>query len=113
MYASRHGICHPTRGYTPIVASDPWEAVEKSRNFKGDIHLLLTYVQMPAMDGLTLAQHVLGGRPHIRVLLMSGRNVSSHLPLVKKPFQIDQLPPPAFCRVHKKGPYSAFCARYF
>src|SRR5262249_24598880 len=78
-------------GYTPIEASGPREALDKSRDFKGDIHLLLTDVQMPAMDGLTLAQHVLGERPHIRVLLMSGTNVPSYLPLVKKPYHIDQL----------------------
>src|SRR5262245_49037692 len=119
----RHATASVLRrgGYTPIVASGPREALEKSRDFKGDVHLLLTDVQMPAMDGLTLAQHVLGERPHMRVLLMSGTNVSSYLPLVKKPFHIDQLlgqvstvldgPPPVPADVSAKQDFSSASMR--
>ena len=74
-------------GYSPITATGPSEALKKSREFSGGIHLLLTDITMPEMDGLTLAEHIVAERAHIHVLLMSGLPVvSSRLPLVKKPF---------------------------
>jgi CheY-like chemotaxis protein len=79
-------------GYSVIAASNPLEALEKSRTFQGEIHLLLTDVTMPAMDGTVLAQQILAERAHIRVLLMSGNGkVESRLPLLKKPFHTAQL----------------------
>jgi DNA-binding NtrC family response regulator len=79
-------------GYSVIAASNPLEALEKSRAFQGEILLLLTDVTMPAMDGIVLAQQILAERAHIRVLLMSGNgNVESRLPLLKKPFHTAQL----------------------
>jgi two-component system, cell cycle sensor histidine kinase and response regulator CckA len=79
-------------GYTPIAALDPLEALTKSREFGGKIHLLLTDMMMPKMDGLMLAQKIFEERANIRILLMSGvTNISSRLPFLRKPFQIDQL----------------------
>jgi CheY-like chemotaxis protein len=79
-------------GYTTTSASGPIEALIKSREFKGEIHLLLTDVMMPGMNGLTLARLIIADRPLIRVLLSSGSsNLSSPLPLLRKPFSIDQL----------------------
>ena len=79
-------------GYSVIAAPGPLEALEKARAFQGEIHLLLTDVRMPAMDGTVLAQQILAERAHIRVLLMSGNgNVESRLPLLKKPFHTAQL----------------------
>ena len=80
----RHG------GYSVIAAPGPLEALEKARAFQGEIHLLLTDVRMPAMDGTVLAQQILAERAHIRVLLMSGGKVESRLPLLKKPFHTAQ-----------------------
>jgi CheY-like chemotaxis protein len=80
------------KDYSPITALGPLEALKKSREFKGDIHLLLTDVVMPGVDGCTLAQQILAERPQIRILLMSGYStVSSPLPLLKKPFRMLQL----------------------
>ena len=80
------------KDYSPIIALGPLEALKKSREFKGDIHLLLTDVVMPVMDGYKLAQQILAERPLIRILMMSGYNAeSSRLPLLKKPFRIEQL----------------------
>jgi DNA-binding NtrC family response regulator len=79
-------------GYSPIAASGALEALEKSRAFQGAIHLLLTDVMMPDLDGLALAQHILSERPETRVLLMSGHaNVRSRLPLWKKSLRMDHL----------------------
>jgi CheY-like chemotaxis protein len=55
----------------PIAALGPLEALKKSSNFSDEIHLLLTDLMMPEMDGLALAQHILAERPEIRVILMS------------------------------------------
>ena len=41
--------------YSLIAACSPLEALKKSGDFSGDIHLLLTDVVMPEMDGFTLA----------------------------------------------------------
>ena len=79
-------------GYSVFAASGPLEALEKSRAFQGEIHLLLTDVTMPDMNGIVLAQEILTQRQHIRVLLMSGKaKVESRLPLLKKPFRMAQL----------------------
>jgi CheY-like chemotaxis protein len=78
-------------GYSPIAATGPLEALKKSRDFGGEIHVLLTDLVMPVMDGVTLAQQIVSERPQIRVLLMSGTIVSSRLPLLKKPFRMHQL----------------------
>lgn len=79
-------------GYSPTSASGPIEALKKSRGFKGEIDLLLSDVMMPGMNGLTLARRIIAERPLIRVLLTSAStNVSSRMPLLKKPFSMDQL----------------------
>jgi DNA-binding NtrC family response regulator len=79
-------------GYSAIAASNPLEALEQSRAFPGEIHLLLTDVTMPEKSGMVLAHEILAERAHIRVLLMSGNGkVQSRLPLLKKPFRTGQL----------------------
>jgi DNA-binding NtrC family response regulator len=59
-------------GYNVIVAVDAHDGLEKSRQFKGTIHLLLSDVEMPNMTGIELATQIQIDRPEIRVLLMSG-----------------------------------------
>jgi DNA-binding NtrC family response regulator len=79
-------------GYSTIAVSGPLEALEQSRAFPGEIHLLLTDVTMPDMNGIVLAQEILTQRERIRVLLMSGNGeVASRVPLLKKPFRMAQL----------------------
>lgn len=79
-------------GYTPVLVSAPLDALEKSRDFKIEIRLLLADLMMPQMDGLTLAQQVLSARPGICVLLMSGKSgVFSPLPMIRKPFSTAHL----------------------
>jgi CheY-like chemotaxis protein len=79
-------------GYSPITASSPLEALEKSRDFKGDIHLILTDVVMPDMDGFTLARQILAERPQVRMLAMTAyATASAGLPLLRKPFSMHEL----------------------
>jgi|SRR5262244_802647 len=59
--------------YTVLSAEDGVDALEKSRNYPGEIQLLLSDIKMPRMDGLELSQHVMKQRPGIKVLLMSGK----------------------------------------
>ena len=48
------------------------EALQQSRDHKGEIHLLLSDFQMPGMSGVQLATEMTIGRPQLKVLLMSG-----------------------------------------
>ena len=59
-------------GYLVLIASNGEEALLASTRHQGDIHLLLTDVVMPRMGGRVLAKQLLGARPNIKVLYMSG-----------------------------------------
>ena len=61
------------QGYTLLCAENGAEALEISRNYPGEIQLLLSDVKMPKMDGLELSRHIVRERPGTKVLLMSGR----------------------------------------
>jgi CheY-like chemotaxis protein len=59
-------------GYRVLVASDGIEALTLSQRFPEAIHLLLTDVIMPGMDGRELAERMMVARPDTRILFMSG-----------------------------------------
>jgi CheY-like chemotaxis protein len=59
-------------GYTVLEASDPEEALRLSHNTQRQIHLLLTDVVMPGMDGHELARRLVSRWPDLKVLYMSG-----------------------------------------
>ncbi|MCC6524722.1 MAG: response regulator [Polyangiaceae bacterium] len=59
-------------GYTVLTASDGLEATQISARHPGDIHLLLTDVVMPGMNGGALAQELTKARPALAVVYMSG-----------------------------------------
>jgi YesN/AraC family two-component response regulator len=54
------------------VASNGEEATQVAKNFSGPIHLLLTDVVMPGMNGRALSDHLHPKRPEMKVLFMSG-----------------------------------------
>jgi CheY-like chemotaxis protein len=60
-------------GYSVLLAADGQEALELSRRYLGEIHLLLSDVTMPKMNGFALAESIRQERPGTRALLMSGR----------------------------------------
>lgn len=60
------------RGYQVLEARDGGEALELEALHDGPISLLLTDVMMPRMKGPELASRLLGLRPGIKVLYMSG-----------------------------------------
>jgi signal transduction histidine kinase/ActR/RegA family two-component response regulator len=59
-------------GVTVLDMPSPVDALAFSRKHTGTLHLLLTDVIMPGMDGLALAKQVQKERPDIKVLFMSG-----------------------------------------
>ena len=82
--------------YNILIASSGAEALQRSRDFAGEIHLLLTDFIMAGMNGVELASRITVQRPEIKVLLMSGYangalalNEGWHF--VTKPFNPSQL----------------------
>src|SRR5579872_2934608 len=89
-----------TQGYTVLDAADPVAALQISNSYRGPIHLLLTDVIMPGMNGRELAQQMCSTRPETRVLYMSGyaENAIGHngtldvgVTLLQKPFTLPTL----------------------
>jgi two-component system cell cycle sensor histidine kinase/response regulator CckA len=60
------------RTYNLLTANGGEQAFQQSRQYKDEIHLLLSDVQMPGITGVDLAIQVSLQRPQIKVLLMSG-----------------------------------------
>jgi CheY-like chemotaxis protein len=88
------------RGYRILEAGSGEEAVRLAADYPRTIHLLLTDVLMPRMDGPTLADLLRARRPGMKVLFMtgySGRSLSAdgELPsgteVLAKPFTFDDL----------------------
>jgi CheY-like chemotaxis protein len=59
-------------GYTVLEASNGLEAVDIATDYSGPIHLLLTDMVMPGMNGRAVAEKVGRLHPGIRVAYMSG-----------------------------------------
>jgi PAS domain S-box-containing protein len=85
------------QGYTVIEAGDGIEAMQQAQGHRGPIHLLLTDVIMPGMNGRELAGQLAPRRPEMRVLYMSGytENAIGHngmldegINLLQKPFTL-------------------------
>jgi PAS domain S-box-containing protein len=60
------------QGYTVVACSEGLEALTALRSSSGHVHLLLTDVVMPGMDGKELADRSLEIRPDLKVLFSSG-----------------------------------------
>src|ERR1041384_5193992 len=67
-------------GYAILVAADGSEALQLSRTNEGGIDLLLTDLEMPLIDGISLYRQISAERLNIKVLFMSGQ-ISSQLEL--------------------------------
>jgi PAS domain S-box-containing protein len=88
------------QGYTVLEAHSGAAALRSASYYSGPIHLLLTDVIMPGMNGRELAQQLSTVRPDTKVLYMSGytENVIGHngtldqgVNLLQKPFTLPAL----------------------
>jgi PAS domain S-box-containing protein len=90
-----------SRGYSVLAARHGKDALDLAARHDGPIHLLLTDLVMPEMDGHTLAIRLRALRPTLRVMFMSGytdpptdaesASTMSRESFVQKPFNAEEL----------------------
>ena len=87
-------------GYRVLEAATPGAAIALMEQHPERIDLLLSDVVMPEMNGPALAQRLVGMRPSMRVLFISGyadvlatqqADASSHINFLSKPFKGSEL----------------------
>jgi DNA-binding response OmpR family regulator len=88
------------QGYNLLEACDGADALVIAELHDGPIHILVTDVVMPRMHGPALVRGLLGFRPDVRVLFISGypepildgeEGFPSGSEYLQKPFQTDKL----------------------
>jgi CheY-like chemotaxis protein len=88
------------QGYNVLCANNGVEALEIAQSYDGEIHLLVTDVIMPQMNGHELAEQVFRTRPETKVLYVSGysnNEIGNHgeldprIDLLQKPFTPQKL----------------------
>jgi CheY-like chemotaxis protein len=60
------------QGYTVLTSQSPVEAIRIAGEHANEIHLLITDVVMPEMNGRDLANNLLANYPQLKCLFMSG-----------------------------------------
>ena len=87
-------------GYTVLAASSPEEAMRLVSEFAGEVHVLMTDVVMPGMNGRDLADRLLKDYPTMKCLFMSGYTaniitnqgvLSEGMNFIQKPFSMKEL----------------------
>jgi two-component system cell cycle sensor histidine kinase/response regulator CckA len=84
-------------GFHVIAAADGHEALILSRDYRERIDVLVTDVDMPKLDGISLAGQLKTERPDIQVVVMSGRLSGpvhvgdAEIPVLCKPFSSQTL----------------------
>jgi PAS domain S-box-containing protein len=87
-------------GYTVLVAHTSLHATQLAREHKSDLHLLITDVVMPEMNGRELVERIRSFMPGLKCLFMSGytADVITHkgvldegVNFIQKPFNIADL----------------------
>ena len=81
-------------GYRVLAAATPGDAVLLAERHGGPVHLLLTDVVMPVMNGKELHQRLRAGQPELKVLYMSGytADVIAHRGIVEDGVEFLQKP---------------------
>jgi CheY-like chemotaxis protein len=88
------------QGYTILKACTPRDAMEQAIKYNGIIHLLMTDVIMPEMNGRDLANKLLSLYPQMKCLFMSGYTadvISRHgvldegVSFLQKPFSLPNM----------------------
>ena len=83
------------RAYAVLDTGNPEEALRIAREYAGPIHVLLTDVVMPGIEGPELAKLMGPLRPQMRILFMSAFEVVHRLKpgaiFLSKPFTVPEL----------------------
>jgi CheY-like chemotaxis protein len=88
------------KGYRVLEAANAEEAIRLCEQYAEPIHLLLTDIVMPGMNGHVLSQHLTSLYPAMRILLISGGDadrgahsavINTPVAFLPKPFTIDEL----------------------
>jgi len=89
-----------TQGYTVLQAATPDEALHLIQDYTGKLHLLVTDMIMPGMNGRELAKNLVSSYPQLKVLYMSGYTPSviahhgildEQVCFIAKPFSIREI----------------------
>jgi CheY-like chemotaxis protein len=81
-------------GYTVLVAADGQSALELVRRRDGPIHVIITDVVLPRLNGPALVQELRGIRPSLKVMFISGyarQVIPFGEVLLSKPFELAEL----------------------
>jgi PAS domain S-box-containing protein len=88
------------QGYVVLAANTPAEALRLAKDHVGQIHLLLTDIVMPGMNGRELSERLLAIRPGLKCLFMSGYTANviarqgmleAGVHFIQKPFSMGEL----------------------
>ena len=103
-------------GYAVVTASDGRQALELAESHRNVIHLLLTDVIMPGMNGKEVASRLSEARPELPVLFMTGysdrrtqldKALTAGARLIHKPFTPDELLKAVRLTLQRKQAHSA------
>ena len=87
-------------GYKVLTAGTPNEAIQLFQTHEGRVHLLVTDVVMPEMNGRELAARLRSSKPQLKALFVSGYSASALAPrgvldegvhFLQKPFSLEDL----------------------
>jgi two-component system cell cycle sensor histidine kinase/response regulator CckA len=87
-------------GYLVLTAATPGEAIQLFDSHQGPVHLLVTDVVMPEMNGRELAARLRAEHPELKTLFVSGYSASALAPrgvldegvhFLQKPFSLEDL----------------------
>ncbi|MEQ1716552.1 MAG: response regulator [Hyphomicrobium sp.] len=89
-----------SEGHTVAVTQDGAEALEYFEANPGAVDIIVTDVDMPALDGVSLAEQAIAQNPRLSIVLMSGfseqldraaRLKARRLISITKPFTLEQI----------------------
>jgi len=88
----------PMFGYSVICAVDGMDGLNKFREHKDKIHIVLLDVVMPKLNGIELFKEIKQIKPNAKMLFMSGYNdildrniLQDKMRYISKPFEIKTL----------------------
>ncbi len=100
------GAVLEAEGYRVLAARSALEALHLAKRHSAGVDLVLSDIELPAMDGTTLWGEVKRWHPRAKVVLMSGSTGLTSIPCVpflSKPFTVSQLTAKVETALHWEG----------